>query len=101
MLKSSQGVKPTWFLRDMGKFCLGVDSRVLQNKKTVMMCLTSGCDVKMEIPVLVRSLKSSTLGSTSFQLGNISGGVVSAVVEQSRRRADMVALGHGKIWFRG
>ena len=40
-------------------------------------------DVKMEIPALVRSLKSSILSSTSFQMGKTFWGVVSAAVEQS------------------
>ena len=42
-------------------------------------------DVKMELPVLIRSLKSSILGSTSFQMGKTVWGVGSAAVEQSRR----------------
>ena len=33
----------------------------------------SAADIKMEIPVLVRSLKSSILSSTSFQMGKLSG----------------------------
>ena len=49
----------------------------------------------MEIPVLIRSLKSSILSSTSFQTGNTFWGVVSAAVEQSRRKANMVARGEG------
>ena len=44
----------------------------------------------MEISVLVRSLKSSILSSTSFQIS-----VVSAAVEQSRHKANMVAQGEG------
>ena len=51
----------------------------------------------MEIPVLVQSLKSSILSSTSFQMGKTIGGVVSAAVEQSRRRAIMVAWGRRDI----
>ena len=61
----------------------------------------SGADVKMEIPVLVRSLKSSILSSTSFQRGKTFRGVVSAAVEQSRRKANMVAQGDGKFGPRG
>ena len=45
---------------------------------------------KMEIPVLVRSLKSSILSSNSFQVGKTFWGVVSAAVE---RKANMVAQG--------
>ena len=41
----------------------------------------------MEIPVLVQSLKSSILSSTSFQMGKSFWRVVSAAVEQSRRKA--------------
>ena len=50
----------------------------------------------MEMQVLVRSLKSSSLSSTSFQSDNTFWGMVSAaVVEQSRRKANMVAQGDG------
>ena len=51
----------------------------------------------MEIPVLVRSLKSSILSSTSFQMDKTVWGVVSAAVEQSRCKANMVAQGDGKF----
>ena len=51
----------------------------------------------MEIPVLVRSLQSSILSSTSFQMDNTVWGVVSAAVEQSRRKANMVAQGDRKF----
>ena len=47
----------------------------------------SAVDVKMEIPVLVLSLKSSILSSTSFQMGKTFWGGVSAAVEQSRCKA--------------
>ena len=57
----------------------------------------SAADVKMEIPVLVPSPKSSILSSTSFQKGKTFWGVASAAVEQSRRRANMVAQGDGKF----
>ena len=51
----------------------------------------------MEIPVLVRSLKSNIVSSTSFQMGKAFWGVLSAAVEQSKRRANMVAQGNGKF----
>ena len=54
-------------------------------------------DVKMEIPVLIRSLKSCILSSTSLQMDNTFWEVVSAAVEQSRRNANMVAQGDGKF----
>ena len=57
----------------------------------------SAADVKIEIPVFVRSLKSSILSSTSFQMGNTFWGVVSAAIEQSRRKANMVAQGDVKF----
>ena len=57
----------------------------------------SAADVKMEIPVLVRSLKLSILSSTSFQMDKTVWGVVSTAVEQSRRKANMVAQGDGKF----
>ena len=59
--------------------------------------LESAADVKMEIPVLVQSLKSSILSSTSFQMVKNFWGVVSAAVEKSRRKANMVAQGDGKF----
>ena len=51
----------------------------------------------MEIPVPVGSLKSSILTSTSFQMDETFWGVVSAAVEQSMRKANMVAQGDGKF----
>ena len=48
----------------------------------------SAADVKMEIPVLVQSLKSSITSSTSLQMGKTFWGVVSASVEQSRRKVN-------------
>ena len=57
----------------------------------------SAADVKMEIQGLVWSLKSSILSSTSFQIDKTVWGVVSAAVEQSRRKANMVAPGDGKF----
>ena len=51
----------------------------------------------MKIPVPVRSLKSSILSSTSFQMDKTVWGVVSAAVEQSRREANMVAQRDGKF----
>ena len=51
----------------------------------------------MEIPVLIWSLKSIILNSTSFQMGKTFWEVVSAAVEQSRRKANMVAQGDGKF----
>ena len=51
----------------------------------------------LEIPVLVRSLKSSILSSTSFQMGKTFWRVVSAALEQFRREANMVAQGDGKF----
>ena len=52
----------------------------------------------MEMPVLVRILKSSILSSTSFQKGKTFWGVVSAAVDQSRRKANMVIQRDGKFW---
>ena len=52
----------------------------------------------MEIPVLVQSLKSSSIfSSTSFQRDKTFWGVVSAAVEQSRRKANMVPQGDRKF----
>ena len=59
--------------------------------------IMSAADVKMDLPVLVRSLKSSILSSTSFQMGKTFCGVVSAAVEQSRHKANMIAQGDGKF----
>ena len=49
------------------------------------------------LPVLLRSLKSSILSSTSLQKDWTFWGVVSASVEQSRRKATTVAWGDGKF----
>ena len=51
----------------------------------------------MEIPVLVRSLKSSILSSINFHMSKTVWGVGSAAVEQSRRKVNMVAQGDGKF----
>ena len=59
--------------------------------------MQSAADVKLEMPVLVQSLKSSILSSTSFQMGKTFWGVVSAAVVKSRRKANMVAQGDGKF----
>ena len=58
---------------------------------------TSAADGKMEIPVLIRSLKSSILSSTSSQFDDTFWGAMSAAVEQSRRRANIVAQGYRKF----
>lgn len=57
----------------------------------------SAADVKMVILLLVRSLKSSILSSTSFQLDDTFWEFVSAAAERSRWEANMVALGQGKF----
>ena len=51
----------------------------------------------MEIPVLVRSLKSSILRSICVQMGKTFWGVVSAAIEQSRRKANMIAQGDLRV----
>ena len=50
-----------------------------------------------ESEVELKMLKSSILSSTSFQMGKTFWGGVSAAVEQSRRKANMVAQGDGKF----
>ena len=50
----------------------------------------------MEMPVLVRSLKSSILSSTSSRMDKTIWGV-----EQSGRKANMVTQGDGKFGPRG
>ena len=57
----------------------------------------SAADVKMEIPILEQLLKSSILSSTRLQMDKTFWGVVSAAVEQSRCKANMVARGDGKF----
>ena len=57
----------------------------------------SNADVKMEIPVLIHSLKSSILSSTSYQMDKTIHKTRSAAVEKSRRKANMVAQGDGKF----
>ena len=58
---------------------------------------SSAADVKMEIPVLERSLKSSILRPTCLQMDKNIWGVGSVTVEQSRRKANMVTQGDGKF----
>ena len=63
------------------------------------MVMRSAADIKMEITVLVQALKSSILSSTSFRwIKNL---VESAAVEQSSRKANIVAQGDGKFGPRG
>ena len=57
----------------------------------------SAADVKIEIPVLVQSLKSSIFSSTSFRMERTFWGERGAAVEQSRCKANMVAQGDGKF----
>ena len=57
----------------------------------------SAADVKMEIPVLVQSLRSCILISTSFKMDDTFCKVVSASIEQSRRTVNMVSQGNGKF----
>ena len=52
--------------------------------------ILSAADVEMQVTVLERSLKSSILSSTNFQMGKTFWGVMSAAAEQSRRRANML-----------
>ena len=62
-----------------------------------MLNVESTAVVKTEMPVLIRSLKSSILSSTSFQMDKTFWGVVSAAVEQSRCKANMVDQGDGQF----
>ena len=57
----------------------------------------SVADVRMEIYVLVRSLKSRILISTSSQLDDTFWRGVRAAVEHSRQNANLVAQGDGKF----
>ena len=57
----------------------------------------SAADVKMKIPGFIGSLNPSIPGSTSFQLDKTFSGVVSAGVEQSRQKGNMVAQGDEKL----
>ena len=57
----------------------------------------SAADVKVEIPVLIQSLKSSSLSSTSFLLKETFWGAESAAVEQPRSKANMATQGDGKF----
>ena len=80
--------------RDGGTF---PDTSLFHNFHYIRRSLMSAADVKMKIPVLVGSLRSGILSSTSFQMGKTFWGVVSAAVEQSRRKVNMVAQGDGKF----
>ena len=63
----------------------------------IIMQHSNVADFKIEITVLVETLKSSILSSTSFELDKTFRGVASAAVEQSRRRANIVARGDGEF----
>ena len=52
---------------------------------------------RCECQFLYDPLKSSALKSSNFQIDDTSRGVVSAAVEQSRCKANMVAQGDGKF----
>ena len=56
-----------------------------------------GESVKMEVQVLVQSLKSSILSSTSFQRDKTFWDVGSVAVEQSRHKANMAAQRYRKF----
>ena len=56
--RESRGTVPTFCI-----ICIYLSS-------THICIFMSAADVKMEIPVLVRSLKSSIMSSTSFQMGD-------------------------------
>ena len=71
--------------------------KTLPDIYTYICIILSSAKVKMEIPILARSLKSSILSSTSFYLDNIFWRVESAAVGQSRRKANMVAQGDGNL----
>ena len=79
LIKAHQGTGTPWFAYFL--ILLGIPWK----QKRLL-----AADVKMEIPVLVRSLKTSILSSTSFQMGKTFWGVVSAAGEQSRRKDNIV-----------
>ena len=67
---------------------------------SLLLCifLLTVADVKMEIKVLFLSLKPSNLNSSIFQLDKTCRGMGSAfTVEQSWRKANVAAQGHGKF----
>ena len=77
------GMKFKWRLKR------GSAIKTFGSKNSLKICCQQlSVDVKMEIPVLVRSLKSS---SVSVQLDKTFWGVASAAVEQSRHKSNMVA----------
>ena len=57
---------------------------------------SSAADVKMDLPILAWSLKTSIVSLTSSRMDDTFWGVVRAAVVQSRREANMVAQGDGK-----
>ena len=66
---------------------------MLYKNKVIKMTEQSAADVKMEIPVLVRSLKSSILSSTSFQMGKTFWGVVKTDprIPPNKKKDDLIA----------
>ena len=65
---------------ELAECCCFRPGKTMHQKRDI---IKSVADVKMEIPVLIRSLKSSILGSTGFQMDETFWGVVNAAVEQS------------------
>ena len=64
----------------------------------IMGHLVSAANVRMELPVLVQSLKSSILSSTSLQMDTFLRSGECCCKEQSRRnKANMVAWGDEKF----
>ena len=61
-----------------------------KRKKIREITSMSAAGVRMEIPFLVRSMKSGIMNSNSFQLDNTFSVLVSTTAEQLRCRADIV-----------
>ena len=93
----SSAVAPTWQQWSSWSRCSTHTCGGNWEKNPNTIWCWSAADVKREKTVLVWSLKSSISSSTSFQMDKTVWGVVSAAVEQSRRKASMVAQGDGKF----
>ena len=77
------------------RLCLNIP--IATNSMNSNLVLLSAAKFKMEIPVLVRPLKSSILSLTSHQMDKTFWEVVSAAAEQSKGKANTIAWGHGKF----
>ena len=91
-------IPTNYFVDFFSRSKMGTKKHKPQTHKNTYTVKISTADDKLELPVIIRSQESSILSSTSFQLYNTFQGMAStAIVEKSRRKANMAAPGDGKF----